>query len=135
MKKFQAIALIFSILILTGCATVFKGYEDEVNILNAPEDLKVFTKDGTEIKTTSKTERVKDESTFSISDVNMKSIKLRSDKYHTLIFKSGGKEKTVDLYPKLGAGWLIIDIITVFPAFIDMYTGNWNYFDPVVLEF
>ncbi len=136
MKKFQAIVLIFSILTLTGCATVFKGYEDTLNITNAPADLKVLTKEGEELVVTSKTARIQDKKTYNVSEVNVKSIMLRSNDEHVLILKTGGTEKTVKVYPKISAGWLIFDFITgIFPVFIDMYTGNWNYFEPIAAGF
>lgn len=134
MKTTLTSLLIISTLLLTlsGCATLLKGYEDTLNITNAPADLKVLTKDGEELVVTSKTARIQDKKTYNISEVNVKSIMLRSNNEHVLILKSGGAEKTVKVYPKISAGWLILDFITgIFPVFIDMYTGNWNYFDPI----
>lgn len=37
------------LLLLSGCATVFKGYESEIVIQNAPADLVVSTSEGIRI--------------------------------------------------------------------------------------
>ena len=40
------------------------------------------------------------------------SIRLRSKYSHILILKYEGKEELIELYPKVGFGWFILDMIT-----------------------
>ena len=62
----------------------------------------------------------------------IKTISLRKNKEHVLVLKSGDREKRIMVYPKIGAGWLVVDLITgIFPIFVDAYTGNWNYFEEI----
>jgi hypothetical protein len=129
------IAVLFSIS-LTSCATILKGYEDRVDLENAPEDIRVFSKDGIEIPVSSRDARTYSEEQKKFVMVKIKTISLRTNKEHVLLLKSGDKEKRVEIYPKLGAGWLMLDIITGgFPAVIDMHTGNWNHFNSISSDF
>ena len=121
-----------------GCATVFKGYEDEVELIMADDSLRVYTIDGAklEIRTDQKRfvffdkqnrESIVDTTTYFY-------IKLRSNKAQTLVLKKGDRKKIIEVYPKLGAWWFIADLLTA-TFFIDMYTGNWNYFENITVEF
>ncbi len=120
----------------TGCATVFKGYEDKVPILNSPDNLKIHTIDGTEIHI--KNEEIRtanhDFNPAKIDTVKIPYINLRSNKSHVLVLESGKQKKTIEVYPKLSAWWFIADVLTA-TFFIDMYTGNWNYFENINVEF
>jgi hypothetical protein len=133
------IILIISLLFLPfiiGCATILKGYEDEVIIHNAPEGLKVYTKDSIEIPITKVIKRVtnkdmqKDRSDI-YKDIEVQEISLRSNMDQVLILKHEGKEKRIYIYPKINTGWFILDALLVFPLGIDIYTGNWNSFDDI----
>ena len=136
----QIIKVTISIFIIsflcTGCATVFKGYEDKVPILNSPENLKIYTIDGTEIQI--KNEEIRtanhDFNPAKIDTVKIPYINLRSNKSHVLVMESGKQKKTIEVYPKLSAWWFIADVLTA-TFFIDMYTGNWNYFENINVEF
>ena len=122
----------FTLLILPGCATVIKGYEDRVDIINPPDDLKIYSKDGIELPLIDRIEKASTKNKYKFIEDTLKSIQLRSNEVHVLTLKSNGKEKIVELYPKIGAGWLMVDFITgIFPVFIDIYTGNWNHFDVI----
>ena len=131
----QIIKVIISFL-CTGCATVFKGYEDKVPILNSPENLKIYTIDGTEIQI--KNEEIRtanhDFNPAKIDTVKIPYINLRSNKSHVLVLESGKQKKTIEVYPKLSAWWFIADVLTA-TFFIDMYTGNWNYFENINVDF
>jgi hypothetical protein len=122
----RLIILFFAVISFTGCATIFKGYESHVELYLVPDSLRVFTLHGEEVpihemEFTSK-------NVVSISKV----IYLRSNQIHVLRLQKGDKQKIVSLYPKLSAGWLLLDIVSGgFPLFIDMYTGAWFHFDDV----
>lgn len=123
-------------LLLTGCATVFTGYEDTVDLINAPDDLKIFTQDEIEIPIqTLKTQKWDLEKREPVFDQTFKSIKLRTNRDYILIMKSENKEKIIEVYPTLDAGWAILDFLFVFPWIVDAYTGCWNGFSPIVVDF
>lgn len=125
--------------VISGCATVFKGYESELIINDAPPDLIVQTEDGITLRTIPQDKITKSNSLDGSThfqrtiDPSAKIITLRSGKEYFLLLKSGEKESRARLYPKLDAGWLILDLLCgVFPACIDMYLGTWMYYDPIV---
>lgn len=119
--------LIFS-LFSFNCATIIKGYEDTVVLENAPDSLQIITKDGAEIKVSTTFEYVfPSKAGDSVLYKGIKRISLRSNKEHTLHLKYQGKEKVITIYPKIGLGWAVLDILCAgVPIFFDMYTGNWN---------
>jgi hypothetical protein len=50
MKLFALILLfIFTSIIISGCATVLSGYDAEIQIHKAPNNLRVYTTDGIEL--------------------------------------------------------------------------------------
>lgn len=124
--------------LLSGCATVFKGYESELVIYNAPRDLAVQSEDGVGLRPTFSTTTIKQYyksyygKSIIIPDSSSIKMNLRSGKEYLLILKSGEKVSRVRIYPKLGAWWLILDLFCgVIPAGIDMHLGTWMYYDPV----
>jgi hypothetical protein len=120
----------------TGCATVIKGYEDRVSLINAPEGMQVFNKDGIEIPILNKIGRTYSHTQNKYIDTCYgKIIYLRSDKDQLLTFRYNGREQKVERYPRIGGGWCILDALTVFPLFIDAYTGSWNHFEPIQINF
>jgi len=129
--------LIFTgVLALNSCATVFRGYEDTVDLMNAPDDLKIYTKEGIEIPIqTLKSQKWNIEKREFELDETFKSITLRTNRDYILILKSENKEKILEVYPTLDAGWAILDFLFIFPWIVDAYTGCWNGFSPVVVDF
>lgn len=122
--------------LFNGCATVLSGYEDRVDLINAPKDIKVYSKDGVEIPVSSRTVRQYSEESKKFENKEIKTINLRTNKDHILLLKSKNTEKLIEAYPKIVGSWLILDFITgIFPVFIDAYTGSWNYFPPINAEF
>ena len=121
--------LIFS-LFSFNCATIIKGYEDTVVLKNAPDSLQIITNEGEEIKVNTTFEYVfPSKAGDSTLYKAIKRISLRSNREHTLHLKFQGKEKVITIYPKIGLGWAILDILCAgVPIFFDMYTGNWNRF-------
>ena len=130
------IFLTLTILLITGCATVFSGYEDRVDLITNADNIKVYTNEGVEIPISDRIVRPYSEELKKYVEKKIKTIYLRKNKDHILLFKSEDKEILVEVFPKIGTGWLIFDVITgVFPAFIDGYTGNWNSFQPIIINF
>jgi hypothetical protein len=125
--SFALITFLFS-----GCATVLSGYEDKVDLVNAPDDIKVYSNEGIEIPTSTRTVRQFSKETKKYKNKEIKTIDLRANKDHILILKSKNNERKVEVYPKIVGTWLILDFITgIFPVFIDAYTGSWNSFQPI----
>lgn len=120
------IAFIILPLIITGCATIIKGYESPVELYYVSDSLRVYTSYGEEIP-------IIQRRFVSAHLVQVKKlIFLRSDRTHILHLKSKGKEKIVTAYPKISAVWLGMDLVCgVFPVFIDMFTGSWHHFDDI----
>jgi hypothetical protein len=152
MKSWVAAVLLVGpfLMLIGGCATVFKGYEDTVTLHHPPKGLRVFTKDGLELttKTTSVHEKQQAKMTYPgstpgsgeyligdtlVVDTIMK-IGLRSNTEYLLVLKYQDKEKRVYVYPKIGTSWFILDLITG-TFFVDAYTGNWNFFDDIDASF
>jgi hypothetical protein len=139
------IFIVFSFL-LTGCASIFQGYMNNVVIKNAPDSMKVYSSDGIEIPTTKTCDIIKirktpfiqigsaakDEPKYSVTiDSTKRIIQLRSNKDHLLIFKVGSAERWYTAYAKLSPLWFILDSFGVFPLIFDAVTGNWNYFNDI----
>ncbi len=121
---------------LFGCATIMSGYEDKVEIVTSSDEIKVYTKDGVEIPVNSKYGRTYSEIDDEYLEKEIKTIQLRKNKPHILLIKSGEKENLVEVYPKIGSGWFVLDFVTgILPGFVDAYTGGWNYFEPIKIDF
>jgi len=139
MKNLISLITLCSFFFLSGCATVFKGYYDDVTIQNPPEGLEIYTKDNVRISLRSEGV-VKGGSGNPYEYVPLKVdtsqhryfIMLRSSEDQTLVLKYSGKEKKIALHKKVGFGWVLIDILTGgFPLLFDGYTGNWHHFDSI----
>ncbi len=131
---------IVSIASFSGCATVLKGYFDDVQLSQIPNGVKIFTKEGIELPIT-KTEIIKQVTYYSpgrgrydsLVDRSKYTISLRSNTDHTLVIKTPEYERTIHLYPHISAGWFALDLVTL-TFWVDMYTGNWNHFHKIDLS-
>ena len=80
---------IISMIFFNGCATVFKGYFDDVQLTQVPNGAKIYTKEGIELPIT-KTEKIKPVTYYSpergqydsLSDKSTYTISLRSNTDH-----------------------------------------------------
>jgi hypothetical protein len=123
-----------------GCATLFKGYEDKVDLIMADDSLRVYTIDGAELEIKTEQKRFVFFNTQNkeskVDTTTNYFINLRTNDTQTLVLQKGNKKKIIETYPKIGSGWFLLDILTGgLPAIIDMYTGNWNYFENITVEF
>lgn len=135
-KPTHLFASIVLLILFNGCATLFSSYEYSVDLKNAPENIKVYDINNVEIPISHRRDVYLSYETRKYEPLIIKTISLRKNKEHTLILKSEDKEQRVTVYPKIGAGWLIVDVVTgLFPVFIDAYTGNWHYFDNINVVF
>jgi hypothetical protein len=112
-KSFLILSLtLISFIVLSGCATLFKGSTEPVNFSSDPSGAKVYV-NGSLLGTTP----------FSLE--------LKSKQNYTIEFRKEGYEtKTVLLNNSVGAGWVILDILGgLIPIIIDAATGNWYTLD------
>lgn len=101
-------------LILTSCATVFKGSTDTV-IINSRPPGAVVKINGTQRGTTPLT------------------LELESNRPHNILLtKSGFEDENATITHSVAAGYVILDIIFILgfvPLIVDAATGNWNTLD------
>jgi len=108
--KYASVLLIF--LMVTSCATLFKGSTDPVQFNSNPVGVDVYV-DG---KLMGKT------------PINLE---LSVKKTYVIDFKMGDQTKTVNLVNKIGAGWIILDVLCgLIPVIVDAATGSWYALTP-----
>lgn len=117
MKKLTTFLLVFSLLSailvnFTGCATLFSGSKDEVELSSEPPGADVYI-NGQKRGTTP----------FSLM--------LKKGREYAIEFKKQGyDDKIFHMSYSLGAGWLILDILGgLIPVIVDAITGAWNGLD------
>jgi len=107
--------LLFAILLfnnLSGCATIFSGSSEDIDLSSDPTGAKVLVNGAKEGKTPIK--------------LNFK----KGKEYSIEFVKEGYESKTFRLGYSIGAGWIILDILSgIVGIIIDAATGNWNDFD------
>lgn len=96
----------------SGCATLFSGSSEDISLTSEPQGAKVLVNGHNEGKTPL-------------------SIAFKKGKDYTIEFvKDGFEPKTLRLSYSLGAGWLILDILSgLIGIIVDAATGNWNVFN------
>jgi len=104
--------LLIFIFTLEGCATIFSGSYDDVDLSSEPSGAKILVNG-------------KDEGNTPMT------VRLKKSKEYTIEFvKDGFQTKSLRMTYGLGAGWLILDILSgLVGIIVDAATGNWNSFD------
>lgn len=117
MHRIKSIAVPFCllatfILVLTSCATIFKGSKESVSFSSEPSGAKVYV-DGQPLGSTP----------FQLE--------LKSNKTYSVEFRLDGfQSRTLILNNSVGAGWIILDVLFgLIPVVIDAATGNWYSLD------
>jgi hypothetical protein len=109
-SKYASVLLVF--LLVTSCATIFKGATDPINFGSNPVGAEVYV-DG---KLMGKTPL---------------NLELTSKKTYVIDFKIGDQTKTVNLTNKVGVGWIILDVLAgLVPIIVDAATGSWYQLSP-----
>lgn len=112
MKQFLTTAMILSLLITTSCAALFNGSRGKVQVNSSPAGAEIYV-DG------------------KYMGVTPKKIKLDNEVGHTLVLKSGTQQATYTLESKLGAGWVVLDVLGgLIPVVVDAATGSWHSLKP-----
>jgi len=101
-----------TILIMNGCATIFKGSTDTVSYSSDPSGAKVYVNGILMGRTPFQLE-------------------LKSSQTYTIEFRKEGYEnRTVILNNSVGGGWIVLDILFgILPIIVDAATGNWYSLD------
>lgn len=111
MQRIAAFLVTLSLLSLQGCATLFAG-TPEVSMATNPTAAEVYV-DGEYVGDTPLS--------LELDPKKVKSITFRADGYQDL---------TVPLNRKVGAGWVVLDILGgVLPVVVDAATGKWTSFE------
>jgi len=113
MKKFTSCMVLFSfIFLLSGCATLFKGTSEEVRFGSEPQKAEVWV-NGAKMGETPI------------------SLKLESKKTYQIEFrKEGYKPVQRNITNRVGAGWIILDVLAgLIPIIVDAATGAWYSLD------
>jgi|WetSurMetagenome_2_1015567.scaffolds.fasta_scaffold1224858_1 hypothetical protein len=112
MKKIIFIIILFSFIEYTGCATIFVGSNENIDLISEPSGAKIII-NGNEEGTTP-------------ANIALK----RGKEYNIEFSKNGYSKKSIRLSYSLNAGWLILDIVCgLIGVVVDGVTGNWNGFD------
>ena len=109
MKRIAAFSLIASlVLMLSGCATVFKGPNERVSLNSDPRGAEVFVNDEY------------------VGDTPLR-LKLETKRGYRIEFrKEGYRPKVVNISNHIGVGWIVLDVLTgLVPVLIDAVTGSW----------
>jgi hypothetical protein len=118
-SKFVSFCLVC--LLLASCAAIIKGSRSKIDLASDPSGAKVYI-DGNYM-----------------GDTPLK-LRLESKRDYTIEFrKEGYPNKTINVQNKVGAGWIVLDVLCgLVPVIIDAATGSWYEFDQrsvkVILE-
>ena len=102
---------------LVGCATLFKGTTQEVRFNSNPQKARVI-----------------------VNSVDMGetplTLRLESKKSYTIEFRAEGyKPKTYTISNRVGAGWIILDVLGgLVPVIVDAATGAWYSLDQTNID-
>lgn len=138
MKRLRFITPVLLSILLTGCATLIKGYYDEVTVHNYREGMTITNQYGEPIPLHNKISTNAVANPYAVAQKNVDTIHvgkfmlLATSEDHVLKINDNGREKIVTARRRVGIGWLLLDtVLGVYPMVIDAYTGCWHKFDPV----
>ncbi len=104
----SVLIVLFSIIFFNSCATIFKGSHEDVEFASEPSGAKVYI-NGEYIGKTPLELPL-------LSEIN----------YEIEFKKSGYDTKKAYITSKVGAGWVILDVVGgLIPILIDAATGDW----------
>jgi len=108
----KILSVLLVLAFLMGCATLFKGTNEEISINSDPQRAQVFINGDLYGETPI-------------------SVELESKKTYMIEFKKEGYEtKTYQLNNHVGAGWIVLDVLGgLIPVIVDAATGAWYHLD------
>ena len=104
--------VILVLLLLGGCATIFKGSHNMVDFSSDPAGAQVYVNGA-------------------LRGTTPINLKLESKRTYTIEFKKEGYDtKTYTITNHIGAGWIVLDVIFgLIPVVVDAATGAWYVLD------
>lgn len=104
--------VIFLLITISGCATIFSGSTEEITLESDPSGVVVMVngvKEGT---------------------TPMIFVAKKGKEYNFEFVKKGYQSNFFKLVYNVGAGWVFLDVLTgILGIAIDAATGNWNIFE------
>ncbi len=114
MKKIllSSFVIIFTIIIFTSCATILATKTHAVSVGSDPHGADIYVNG------------------FKMGQTPME-LSLKADKSYTIEYRKEGYESVTRIInTKVGAGWVVVDIVFGFyPVIIDAITGSWSILD------
>jgi hypothetical protein len=113
MKRIISVLVLISFgFMFSGCAAMFKGSNSKVIATSRPEGAKVYVNG------------------FYYGTTPIK-LNLKSKESYAIEFrKEGYQSVTRHVHSRVGAGWIILDVIFgLVPVIVDAATGSWYYLD------
>lgn len=111
-KTITIVTLIVMVVSLTGCAAIFTGGRGKVKADSTPSGAEVFV-NGEKMGQTPCVIRLKTKAEYTL-----------------VIKKEGYKDQSFKITNKVGAGWVILDVIFgLLPVVVDAVTGSWYVFN------
>lgn len=118
MRKTIAVFLMFAFISLTvtNCAALFNSSGGTVSFASDPDGAEVII-DGQSLGTTPVT------------------LELDRSTTHQVVIKKDGAEKSYVLQNKVGAGWVVLDVLGgLIPIVVDAATGSWYTLQPKTIN-
>lgn len=112
-QKFLKVFSFFMVFVfLMGCATLFKGTTEELSINSDPQRAQVYINGD-------------------LYGETPLSVRVESKKTYTIEFrKEGYQTKAYKINNRVGAGWIILDVLGgLIPVIVDAATGAWYHLD------
>ncbi len=113
MKRLLSFVVVAVMLVsFSGCATIFRGPNQQVGLNASTPGAEVFI-DGQKV------------------GVTPMKLSLKTDKQYTITFKKAGfKDATYRLTNRVGALWVVLDVLAgLLPLIVDISTGAWYEFE------
>jgi hypothetical protein len=112
MRFAKVVSMCLVFLLVTSCAAIFKGSRSKLDLASTPTGAKVYIDGNYQGETPLK-------------------LRLESKRDYAIEFRMEGyPNKTVNIQNKVGAGWIILDILCgLVPVIVDAATGSWYQFD------
>jgi hypothetical protein len=110
--KTKILVAVIICLLAVSCATLFKGNTSRLDLSSEPHGAEVYV-NGRYMGDTPCTLKLESKYTYSIE-----------------FRKKGYESKTVNVTNHIGAGWIVLDVITgLAPVIVDAATGAWYELD------
>ncbi|GMO68261.1 MAG: hypothetical protein Nk1A_6970 [Endomicrobiia bacterium] len=112
MKKMFLLGMSLLLFCFSGCATLFNGTRQSINV-------KSFTPDS----------RIYINGNYEGSDAVSRKLK-RNQSHSIVVKKVGYKTEAINIDNHIQAGWIVFDVLFCWPgALLDVLTGAWNSLD------